>query len=89
MFKVCPGSWNQSFTAKGILNLTTLSNAEIISLLQYHALNNYSTNRTLKTTKDLGCCELILGSVFGRRVSQRSIATATMGKGNVGTTRSG
>ncbi|GAB2215618.1 hypothetical protein Droror1_Dr00020007 [Drosera rotundifolia] len=50
--QVCPGSLNQPFTAKGVPDLPKLSNAELISLLQYHTLNNYSPKGTFKTTKD-------------------------------------
>ncbi|KAL9263267.1 Fasciclin-like arabinogalactan protein 8-like protein [Drosera capensis] len=43
---------DEAYAAKGVPNLTKLSNAELVSLLQYHALNNYSPKGTLKTAKD-------------------------------------
>ncbi|KNA25811.1 hypothetical protein SOVF_003130 [Spinacia oleracea] len=42
---------DEAFKAKGVPDLTKLSNAEIVSLLQFHALSSYSPIGTLKTTK--------------------------------------
>lgn len=41
---------DEAFKAKGVPDLTTLSNADIVSILQYHALASYSPIGTLKQT---------------------------------------
>ncbi|GMH00572.1 hypothetical protein Nepgr_002411 [Nepenthes gracilis] len=43
---------DEAFTAKGLPDLSKLSSAELVSLLQYHALNSYTPKGTLKATKD-------------------------------------
>ncbi|GAB2271586.1 Kinesin-like protein fla10 [Dionaea muscipula] len=43
---------DDAFAAKGLPDLSKLSNAELVSLLQYHALTEYSPKGTLKTAKD-------------------------------------
>ncbi|GAB2290873.1 Envelope glycoprotein gp160 [Dionaea muscipula] len=43
---------DEAFKAKGVPDLSKLSNAELVSLLQYHALNGYSPKGTLKATKN-------------------------------------
>ncbi|GMH22508.1 hypothetical protein Nepgr_024351 [Nepenthes gracilis] len=43
---------DEAFKAKGVPDLSKLSNAELVSLLQYHALNSYTSKGSLKTTKD-------------------------------------
>uniref|UniRef100_A0A803KYX5 FAS1 domain-containing protein n=1 Tax=Chenopodium quinoa TaxID=63459 RepID=A0A803KYX5_CHEQI len=42
---------DEAFKAKGVPDLSKLSNAEVVSLLQFHALSSYSPVGTLKTTK--------------------------------------
>lgn len=43
---------DEAFKARGLPDLNKLSNAELVSLLQYHALASYTPKGTLKTTKD-------------------------------------
>ncbi|CAK9186500.1 unnamed protein product [Ilex paraguariensis] len=43
---------DEAFKAKGLPDLSKLTNAELVSLLQYHALTRYSPIGTLKATKD-------------------------------------
>ncbi|KAA8520535.1 hypothetical protein F0562_014791 [Nyssa sinensis] len=43
---------DEAFKAPGIPDLSKLTNAEVVSLLQYHALASYTPIGTLKTTKD-------------------------------------
>ncbi|WCJ28579.1 FASCICLIN-like arabinogalactan-protein 10 [Euphorbia peplus] len=43
---------DEAFKAKGVPDLSKLTNAELVSLLQYHASPGYSPKGTLKTTKD-------------------------------------
>ncbi|XP_059651525.1 fasciclin-like arabinogalactan protein 8 [Cornus florida] len=43
---------DEAFKAPGMPDLTKLTNAEVISLLQYHALATYTPIGTLKATKD-------------------------------------
>jgi len=43
---------DEAFKAKGVPDLTKLSNAELVSLLQYHAAAKYLPIGSLKTTKD-------------------------------------
>ncbi|KAF9614669.1 hypothetical protein IFM89_019797 [Coptis chinensis] len=43
---------DEAFKAPGIPDLTKLTNAEVVTLLQYHALAGYTPIGTLKTTKD-------------------------------------
>lgn len=42
---------DEAFKAKGVPDLSKLSNAELVSLLQFHALSTYAPIGTLKTTK--------------------------------------
>lgn len=42
---------DEAFKAAGVPDLTKLTNAEVVSLLQYHAANGYNPVGTLKTTK--------------------------------------
>ncbi|KAK3036331.1 hypothetical protein RJ639_031738 [Escallonia herrerae] len=42
---------DEAFKAKGVPDLGKLTNAELVSLLQYHALASYTPFGTLKTTK--------------------------------------
>ncbi|XP_057533256.1 fasciclin-like arabinogalactan protein 8 [Amaranthus tricolor] len=42
---------DEAFKAKGVPDLNKLSNAELVSLLQFHALSTYAPIGTLKTTK--------------------------------------
>ncbi|GAB4844389.1 Envelope glycoprotein gp160 [Ancistrocladus abbreviatus] len=64
---------DEAFAAKGVPDLSKLSNAELVSLLQYHALNSYAPKGTLKNTKD--------------RIS--TIATSGAGKYDITATSSG
>ncbi|KAL8142173.1 hypothetical protein V2J09_015205 [Rumex salicifolius] len=43
---------DEAFKAKGVPDLSKLTNAELVSLLQYHALNTYNPKGSLKTSKD-------------------------------------
>ncbi|KAF8379347.1 hypothetical protein HHK36_028781 [Tetracentron sinense] len=43
---------DEAFKAPGVPDLSKLTNAEVVSLLQYHALAGYTPIGTLKTTKD-------------------------------------
>ncbi|XP_065853112.1 fasciclin-like arabinogalactan protein 10 [Euphorbia lathyris] len=43
---------DEAFKAAGVPDLSKLTNAELVSLLQYHASPGYSPKGTLKTTKD-------------------------------------
>ncbi|KAM7275209.1 hypothetical protein ACFE04_017075 [Oxalis oulophora] len=43
---------DEAFKAKGIPDLNKLTNAEIVTILQYHASAEYAPSGTLKTTKD-------------------------------------
>ncbi|XP_050386652.1 fasciclin-like arabinogalactan protein 10 [Argentina anserina] len=43
---------DEAFKAKGVPDLTKLTNAEVVSLLQYHAIPKYTPKGALKTTKD-------------------------------------
>ncbi|PRQ57670.1 putative fasciclin-like arabinogalactan protein [Rosa chinensis] len=43
---------DEAFKAKGVPDLTKLTNAEVVSLLQYHAVPKYTPKGALKTTKD-------------------------------------
>lgn len=42
---------DEAFKAPGVPDLTKLTNAEVVTLLQYHALATYTPKGTLKTTK--------------------------------------
>lgn len=42
---------DEAFKAAGVPDLTKLTNAEVVALLQYHAANGYNPVGTLKTTK--------------------------------------
>ncbi|KAL8062539.1 hypothetical protein ABFX02_02G154100 [Erythranthe guttata] len=42
---------DEAFKAAGVPDLSTLSNAEVVSILQYHALASYAPVGTLKQTK--------------------------------------
>lgn len=43
---------DEAFKAKGVPDLSKLTNAEVVSLLEYHALPAYTPKGTLKTSKD-------------------------------------
>ncbi|KAL5792551.1 hypothetical protein ACOSP7_001145 [Xanthoceras sorbifolium] len=43
---------DEAFKAPGVPDLSKLTNAEVLALLQYHALNGYNPKGSLKTTKD-------------------------------------
>lgn len=43
---------DEAFKAAGVPDLSKLTNAEVVALLQYHAANGYNPEGTLKTTKD-------------------------------------
>ncbi|GKU88348.1 hypothetical protein SLEP1_g2626 [Rubroshorea leprosula] len=43
---------DEAFKATGVPDLSKLTNAEVVSLLEYHALPAYTPKGTLKTTKD-------------------------------------
>ncbi|KAH7577806.1 hypothetical protein ACOSQ2_001151 [Xanthoceras sorbifolium] len=43
---------DEAFKAPGVPDLSKLTNAEVVALLQYHALNGYNPKGSLKTTKD-------------------------------------
>ncbi|KAD7117224.1 hypothetical protein R6Q59_006198 [Mikania micrantha] len=43
---------DEAFKAAGVPDLSTLSNAELVALLEYHALGTYTPKGSLKTTKD-------------------------------------
>ncbi|PSS11809.1 Fasciclin-like arabinogalactan protein [Actinidia chinensis var. chinensis] len=43
---------DEAFKAAGVPDLSKLTNAELVALLQYHALPSYSPFGSLKTTKD-------------------------------------
>lgn len=43
---------DEAFKARGVPNLSKLTNAEVVSLLQYHATAKYLPVGSLKTTKD-------------------------------------
>ncbi|KAI3731916.1 hypothetical protein L1987_63108 [Smallanthus sonchifolius] len=43
---------DEAFKAAGVPDLSKLSNAELVALLQYHALASYTPKGSLKTTKD-------------------------------------
>ncbi|KAF5756832.1 putative fasciclin-like arabinogalactan protein [Helianthus annuus] len=43
---------DEAFKAAGVPDLSQLSNAELVALLQYHALASYTPKGSLKTTKD-------------------------------------
>lgn len=43
---------DEAFKRKGLPNLSKLTNAELVTLLQYHALPSYSPIGSLKSTKD-------------------------------------
>lgn len=43
---------DEAFKAAGIPDLSKLTNAELVALLQYHALASYTPKGSLKTTKD-------------------------------------
>ncbi|GLT84452.1 hypothetical protein SLE2022_026810 [Rubroshorea leprosula] len=43
---------DEAFKAAGVPDLSKLSNAEVVSLLEYHALPTYTPKGTLKTAKD-------------------------------------
>ncbi|KAA8515954.1 hypothetical protein F0562_019133 [Nyssa sinensis] len=43
---------DEAFKAPGVPDLSKLTNAEMVSLLQFHALTSYTPFGTLKTTKD-------------------------------------
>ena len=43
---------DEAFKAKGVPDMSKLSNAELVSLLQFHAISTYAPTGTLKTTKD-------------------------------------
>ncbi|KAK0590040.1 hypothetical protein LWI29_022005 [Acer saccharum] len=42
---------DEAFKASSVPNLSKLTNAEVVALLQYHALNGYNPKGALKTTK--------------------------------------
>ncbi|KAK5783432.1 hypothetical protein PVK06_037940 [Gossypium arboreum] len=44
--------FDEAFKAEGVLDLSKLTNAEQVSLLEYHASSDYKPKGTLKTTKD-------------------------------------
>ncbi|KAK4846407.1 hypothetical protein QYF36_016878 [Acer negundo] len=44
-------SLDKTFKAPSVPNLSKLTTAEVVALLQYHALNGYNTKGALKTTK--------------------------------------
>lgn len=43
---------DEAFKSDDVPDLTKLSNADLVALLEYHALNGYNPEGTLKTTKD-------------------------------------
>ncbi|XP_019098624.1 PREDICTED: fasciclin-like arabinogalactan protein 10, partial [Camelina sativa] len=43
---------DEAFKAKGVPDLTKLTQAEVVSLLEYHALAEYKPKGSLKTNKD-------------------------------------
>ncbi|GAV75687.1 Fasciclin domain-containing protein [Cephalotus follicularis] len=43
---------DEAFKAKGVPDVSKLTNAEVVTILQYHASSDYTPYATLKTTKD-------------------------------------